>query len=151
MRIKLSKERKEFWDDLFEEILGSERVKEFPYFYNRLLRWARKNEVGLFQELIRDTRVISKGWILGPKVFEWIETRFIADPSLKPAFVADEVCFQFKINPAMRYYIIGWARRIKKRVMMRKRRIRQQDSYLNDLLLIYSKCEDCELRKYFGI
>jgi hypothetical protein len=127
---KLSEEDRSYWKKLLEEVTLSDRLSGLHYFHGILLRWLRENEGELFQKIVKQVRWISKGYLFRPEVGEWIESRFGGDSSLKPALVADECCYYFKINPAMRPYLIRLAQRIKRRVAMRNRRRGKADFWL---------------------
>ena len=119
---RVSEVERFYWEKVLREVTSFERLSELYYFHGMLLRWLRENHGELFQRIVKQVRWISKGYLFKPEVGEWMESRFIGDSSLRPALVADECCYYFKINPAMRPYLIRLAQRIKRRVMMRSRR-----------------------------
>ena len=129
MARRLSEEDRFYWKKLLKEVTSSDRLSGLHYFHGILLRWLRETDGELFQKVVKQVRWISKGYLFRPEVGEWMESRFSGDCYLKPALVADECCYYFKINPAMRPYLIRLAQRIKRRVLMRNRRRGKADLF----------------------
>ncbi len=152
MAQRLSQEAKGFWDMVIGEIMESERLKEFPWFLRRLLIRIRDKDGEFFKKILREVRWLGEGYRLPSKVLDWMEAAISCKPSIKPMVVADQACSIFKINPLMRNLLIKEARKIKKRVVMRKRRSWAKEAYLIKLIGENVRdCEECPILRVLGL
>lgn len=152
MAHRLSQESKLFWETVINDVTAPERLMELPQFCRRLFTWVRERDPNLFKKILKDTKWLQEGYKLPAKVLDWMEVALSVKPSLKPIVVADQACSIFKINPLMGRLLIKEARKIKKRVIMRKRRSWRREAYLIELIRKdRGICEECPIIRVLGL
>lgn len=151
MAQRMSQEAKIFWERVFREVTAPERFGKLLWFIRRLLLWVRDRDRGLFRKLLHDLHWLNRGYKLPSKVLDWMEVVFSCNLSMEPRKVADQACSIFRINPLMRNLLIKEARKVKKRVAMRKRRSWARDPYLIELIGEEGKhCPECPVLRVLG-